>query len=56
MAKRAQVEVKSASPNTPSVTIVSQIMPAEKPAGKKFEGGQSAETVVQLLRNEANII
>ena len=56
MAKRAQVEVKSVSPNNPSVTIVSQIMPAEKPAGKKFEGGQSAETVVQLLRNEANII
>ena len=56
MAKRAQVDVKSVNPNPSSVTVVSQTMPADKPAGKKFEGGQSAETVVQLLRDEANII
>ena len=56
MAKKAQVEVKSVSPPAASVTIVSQVMPPAKPAGKKFEGGASAETVAQLLRDEANII
>tara|TARA_B100001250_G_scaffold408067_1_gene429844 strand:- start:334 stop:1071 length:738 start_codon:yes stop_codon:yes gene_type:complete len=56
MAKRAQVDVKSAQAPASSVTIVSHSMPPAKPAGKKFDGGQSAETVVDLLRNEANII
>tara|TARA_B100001248_G_scaffold250532_1_gene224725 strand:+ start:981 stop:1772 length:792 start_codon:yes stop_codon:yes gene_type:complete len=56
MAKRAQVEVKPISPPNASVTIVSQIMPPAKPAGKQFEGGDSANTVAQLLRDEANII
>lgn len=56
MAKKAQVEVKSVSPPDASITIVSHVMPPAKPAGKKFEGGASAETVAQLLRDEANVI
>ena len=56
MAKKAQVDVKPVTPPASSVTIVSQVMPPAKPAGKKFEGGQSAQTVAQLLRDEANII
>ena len=56
MAKRAQVDVKAVSPPASSVTIVSQVMPPAKPAGKKFEGGDAAQTVAQLLRDEANII
>ena len=56
MAKRAQVEVKSVTAPTSSVTIVSQVLPPAKPAGKKYEGGESAQTVAQLLRDEANII
>ena len=56
MAKKAQVEVKGVSPPDATVAIVSQVMPPAKPAGKKFEGGDSAKTVAQLLRDEANII
>ena len=56
MAKKAQVDVKSVTAPASSVTVVSQVMPPAKPAGKKFEGGQSAQTVAQLLRDEANII
>ena len=56
MAKRAQVDVKSVTAPASSVTIVSQVLPPAKPAGKKFEGGESAQTVAQLLRDEANII
>ena len=56
MAKRAQVEVKSVTAPASSVTIVSHVLPPAKPAGKKFEGGDSAQTVAQLLRDEANII
>ena len=56
MAKRAQVSVVSADAPTPSVTIVSQTPPPAKPAGKKFEGGSSAQEVARLLRDEANVI
>ena len=56
MAKKAQVDVKPVSPPAASVTVVSQVMPPAKPAGKKFEGASSAQTVAQLLRDEANII
>ena len=56
MAKRAQVDVKPVTTPESSVSIVSHMMPPAKPAGKKFEGGDSAQTVVQLLRDEANII
>ena len=56
MAKRAQVDVKSVSPPSPTITIVSEVMPPAKPAGKKYEGAQSAQTVAQLLRDEANVI
>ena len=56
MAKRAQVEVKAVAAPASSVSIVSHMMPPAKPAGKKFEGGESAQTVAQLLRDEANII
>ncbi len=56
MAKRAQVEVKSVEIPSTSVSIVSHTLPPAKPPGKKFEGAQSAQSVVQLLRDEANII
>ena len=56
MAKKAQVDVKAVAAPVSSVSIVSQMMPPAKPAGKKFEGGASAQTVAQLLRDEANII
>jgi electron transfer flavoprotein beta subunit len=56
MAKRAQVDVKTVNAPVSSVSVVSQMMPPAKPAGKKFEGGESAQTVAQLLRDEANII
>ncbi len=56
MAKRAQVNVVSASAPSSSVTIVSQTPPPAKPAGKKFDGGASAEEVAKLLRDEANVI
>jgi len=56
MAKRAQVNVISANAPAPSVSIVSQTPPPAKPAGKKYEGGSSAEEVAKLLRDEANVI
>ena len=56
MAKKAQVDVKAIAAPVSSVSIVSNMMPPAKPAGKKFEGGESAQTVAQLLRDEANII
>ena len=56
MAKRAQVEVISATIPESSVTILSHNLPEAKPPGKKFEGGKAAESVVKLLRDEANII
>jgi electron transfer flavoprotein beta subunit len=56
MAKRAQVSVVSADSPASSVTIVSQTSPPAKPAGKKYEGGASAEEVARLLRDEANVI
>ena len=56
MAKRAQVNVMGASAPAASVTIVSQTPPPAKPAGKKYEGGASAQEVAQLLRDEANVI
>ena len=56
MAKKAQVDVKAVAAPVSSVSIVSHTMPPAKPAGKKFEGGESAQTVAQLLRDEANII
>jgi hypothetical protein len=56
MAKRAQVNVISANAPAPSVSIISQTPPPAKPAGKKYEGGSSAEEVAKLLRDEANVI
>ena len=56
MAKKAQVDVKAVAAPVSSVSIVSHTMPPAKPAGKKFEGGESAQTVAQLLRDEANVI
>ena len=56
MAKRAQVSLVSASAPSPSVSIVSHTHPPAKPAGKKYEGGSSAQEVARLLRDEANVI
>ncbi len=56
MAKRAQVNVISANAPAPSISIISQTPPPAKPAGKKYEGGSSAEEVAKLLRDEANVI
>lgn len=56
MAKRTQVSVVTADAPASTVTIVSQTPPPAKPAGKKYEGGSSAEEVAKLLREEANVI
>ena len=56
MAKRAQVSVVSAEAPSSTVSILSQTPPPAKPAGKKYEGGASAEEVARLLRDEANVI
>ncbi len=56
MAKRAQVNVLSVDAPSSTVSIVSQTPPPAKPAGKKYEGGASAEEVARLLRDEANVI
>jgi len=56
MAKRAQVNVITAAAPSASVTVVSQSPPPAKPAGKKYEGGDSATEVASLLRDEANVI
>jgi len=56
MAKRAQVNVVNGDAPASTVTIVSQTPPPAKPAGKKYEGGSSAEEVAKLLREEANVI
>lgn len=56
MAKRAQVNVISAVAPAASITVVSQSPPPAKPAGKKYEGGDSAAEVASLLRDEANVI
>ena len=50
------MNVVSADAPASSVTIVSQSPPPAKPAGKKYEGGSSAEEVARLLRDEANVI
>lgn len=55
-AKKAQVDVKSASPSSSSISIVSHSLPPSKPAGKTYEGGAAAAEVAQLLRDEANVI
>ena len=56
MMAKAPSEVKDVQLSESTVKIVSQSMPPAKPAGKQYEGGQSAQTVVQLLRDEANVI
>jgi len=56
MAKRAQVNVVSVDAPATSVTIVSHSPPPAKPAGKKYDGGASAQEVAKLLRDEANVI
>ena len=56
MAKKAPIDVKDVQLSESTVKIVSHSMPPAKPAGKQYEGGQSAQTVVQLLRDEANVI
>ena len=56
MAKRAQVELMTASAPASTVVVANHSMPAAKPAGKTFEGGSSASQVVQLLRDEANVL
>lgn len=55
-AKKAQVDIKSASPSSSSISIVSHSLPPSKPAGKTYEGGAAAAEVAQLLRDEANVI
>lgn len=55
-AKRAQVDVKAANAPASTVNIISHSLPPSKPAGKTYEGGDSAAEVAQLLRDEANVI
>ena len=56
MAKKAQVEIMTANAPVSTVVVANHSMPAAKPAGKTFEGGSSASHVVQLLRDEANVL
>jgi len=56
MAKKAKVELMSASAPSSSINVASHSMPPAKPAGKTFEGGASASQVAQLLRDEANVL
>lgn len=56
MAKKAEVELMSASAPSSSISVASHSMPPAKPAGKTFEGGASASQVAQLLRDEANVL
>ena len=56
MAKKAQVELMTATAPASTVIVAQHSMPAAKPAGKTFEGGSSASQVVQLLRDEANVL
>lgn len=56
MAKKAKVELMSASAPSSSISVASHAMPPAKPAGKTFEGGASASQVAQLLRDEANVL
>ncbi len=55
-AKKAQVDVKSVSAPASSINVISHNLPPSKPAGKTYEGGESAAEVAQLLRDEANVI
>ena len=55
-AKKAQVDVKSVSAPASSINVISHSLPPSKPAGKTYEGGESAAEVAQLLRDEANVI
>ena len=55
-AKKAQVDVKSVSAPASSISVMSHSLPPSKPAGKTYEGGESAAEVAQLLRDEANVI
>jgi electron transfer flavoprotein beta subunit len=56
MAKRAQVEVRSASAPAATVSIISHSLPPQKPKGKKYDSADSAGEVARLLRDEANVI
>ena len=56
MAKKAQVELMTATAPASTVIVAQHSMPAAKPVGKTFEGGSSASQVVQLLRDEANVL
>ncbi len=56
MAKRSQVTMMEGNAPANSMTVISQTPPPQKPAGKKYEGGASAEEVARLLREEANVI
>jgi hypothetical protein len=56
MAKKAKVELMSATAPSSTISIASHSMPPAKPAGKTFEGGASASQVAQLLRDEANVL
>ena len=56
MAKKAKVELLTANAPASSVVVAHHSMPAAKPAGKTYEGGSSASEVVQLLRDEANVL
>lgn len=56
MAKKATVEVKGASIPEQTVKLESHSYPPQKPAGKQFNGSDSVQNVVQLLRDEANVI
>ncbi len=55
-AKKATVQVLPSTPPPSTVQLVRHSMPPSKPAGKTFQGGDSASEVAKLLREEANIL
>lgn len=56
MAKRAVIDVTGGDVGAAQVSVVRHLSPAQKPAGKTFEGADSVPEVVGLLRDEAKVI
>lgn len=55
-AKKATVQVLKVACPPSTIEIIGHSMPPSKPAGKSFQGGDSANEVARLLREEANIL
>ena len=56
MAKKASIETSTLQEHSVRVRRIKSELPAVKPAGKMFDGAESANDVVRLLREEAKVI